>query len=42
MSINPVRMHYKIINNLDTDEEISSIYGLSVDDIKKIKNTKAK
>lgn len=38
MSINPVRMYYKIINHLNTDEAISSIYGLEVEDVKEIRN----
>ena len=40
--VNPVRLCYKIMNHLDTDEAISDIYGLSIEDVKKIKNTKAK
>jgi len=35
--VNPVRLYYKIMNHLDTDEAISDIYGLSVEDIKEIK-----
>ena len=35
--VNPVRLYYKIMNHLDTDEAISRIYGLNIEDIKEIK-----
>lgn len=37
MSINPVRMYYEIINHLDTDEAISGIYSLDIDDVREIR-----
>lgn len=36
-SINPIRLYHRVVYHFDTDEVISKIYGLTIEEGKKIR-----